>query len=75
MNTVLTLANIESAINYWRMRSPSSGEELALCAQAAALAEPYATMIYEGLREISPECLSQRAMQAYAAWENATHAA
>jgi hypothetical protein len=41
----LTLMQIEAAINYWRAQSPSAGEELRLCPQASALAQPYAMMI------------------------------
>lgn len=45
MQTPITLAELESAINFWRQRSsPSMGEELRLCAEASALATPYALM-------------------------------
>lgn len=43
----LTVIQIESAINFWRNRSPSTGDELRLCPQANALSGTYARMIYE----------------------------
>ena len=43
----LTVIQIESAINFWRNRSPATGEELRLCPQASALSSAYAYMIYE----------------------------
>jgi len=45
MPTLLTLTELESAINFWRQRSPSVGEELRLCSEASSLATPYALMI------------------------------
>jgi len=66
------LTELETAINYWRNLSPSQGEELALCPQAAALAEPYALMIYESRSEIASEALSPEARQALETWEAAT---
>ncbi|VDK99930.1 hypothetical protein FR5810_00831 [Bordetella pertussis] len=40
MDTPITLPELEQAINYWRHRAPSQGDESRLCAQAAALATP-----------------------------------
>lgn len=65
------LTDLEAAINYWRNLSPAQGEELTLCAQAAALAEPYALMIYESRHEISAQALSAKAREAMEAWEAA----
>lgn len=67
-----SLTELEAAINYWRNLSPSRGEELALCNQAAALAEPYALMIFESKSEIASETLSDQARQALAEWEAST---
>ncbi|WP_017525250.1 DUF3717 domain-containing protein [Pusillimonas noertemannii] len=72
MKRLYPLTELEAAINYWRNVSPSQGEEQALCAQAAALAEPYALMIYERRGEIEAEALSSKAQQALAEWEAAT---
>ncbi|MBV6304487.1 DUF3717 domain-containing protein [Candidimonas humi] len=71
MKTTYTLAELESAINYWRARSPATGDELALCPQASALAEPYALMIFEGRREIAAEHLPPTAQEALASWDAA----
>ena len=71
METTYTLAELESAINYWRARSPSTGDELALCPQASALAEPYALMIFEGRREIAAAQLAPEARQALTDWGSA----
>lgn len=72
MKSVYSLTELEAAINYWRNLSPSRGEELALCPQAAALAEPYALMIFDAHGEIEAEALSAKARQALAEWEAAT---
>lgn len=66
-----SLPELEAAINYWRNRSPSQGEELALCGQAAALAEPYALLIFESKNEVLAETLSAEARQALDEWEAA----
>lgn len=71
MKTTYTLAELESAINYWRARSPSVGDELALCPQASALAEPYAMMIFEGRREIAAAQLAPAAHAALEDWSSA----
>jgi hypothetical protein len=69
MKTLCTLAELEAAINYWRARSPSVGEELALCPQASALAEPYALMIMEGKREIALDTLDEKTRSALLDWQ------
>ena len=71
MPTLLTLTELESAINFWRQRSPSVGEELRLCPEASSLATPYALMIIERRKEIPLADLSERAQIAIAAWYDA----
>lgn len=71
MSRLYPLTELEAAINYWRNLSPSQGEELALCPQAAALAEPYALMIYESRTEIAADALPAKARQALEEWEAA----
>jgi len=44
----LSLTDLEQAINFWRARRPSTGEEHALSKEVATLATVYALMIYEG---------------------------
>jgi len=68
MNPTLTLAELEAAINDWRRRSPSTGDELSLSPQVAALAEPYARMIFEHLKALDEQTLSPAAQQAIAVW-------
>ena len=72
MTRPYSLTELEAAINYWRNLSPSEGEELALCKQAAALAEPYALMIFESKSETTVAALSAEAQQALSEWEAAT---
>ena len=71
MPTLLTLTELESAINFWRQRSPSVGEELRLCPEASSLATPYALMIIERTKQIDTSTLSERAQGAIAAWFDA----
>ncbi len=59
---------MESAINYWRSRSPSTGEELALCPQASALAAAYAGMIMQHQDHIQTASLKPEAQQALTDW-------
>lgn len=68
MNTLISLPELEQAINYWRDREPSQGEESRLCAPAAALATPYAMMIMAHQREIPAQSMSPAALAAYQGW-------
>lgn len=42
----ISLVELEQAINYWRTRKPSTGEECALSPEVNALATVYALMIF-----------------------------
>jgi len=70
MDTI-TLPELEQAINYWRSRSPSVGEDQKLCREAAALATPYAYLIMTHRRELDLADLDDPARQAIAAWREA----
>lgn len=70
MNSPISLPELEQAINYWREREPSRGEESRLCREAAALATPYALMIVGHRRELPPDELTPEARAAYEAWRN-----
>ncbi|MEI8400514.1 MAG: DUF3717 domain-containing protein [Alcaligenaceae bacterium] len=70
MPTLLTLTELESAINFWRQRSPSVGEELRLCPEASSLATPYALMIIERRKQIELAELSERAQAAIVTWQD-----
>lgn len=64
----ISIQEIESAINYWRDKSPSSGESLVLCIEASCLAKPYAMMIIQSSQRIPLDALSETerlALQAY----------
>ncbi|AWB34920.1 DUF3717 domain-containing protein [Orrella marina] len=68
MNSEITLTEIESAINFWRQRLPSVGEELRLCDQASALANHYAIMIVSGTGSMPVDALEPTAREAYEVW-------
>ena len=60
----VTIQELEAAINYWRGQSPAIGDELSLCAQASALAKPYALMIVQGSQRMPIDVLDQAAREA-----------
>lgn len=68
MDNVITLQALEKAINYWRERSPSIGEESRLCPQAAALSVPYALMIISHRTTIALSDLTPSAGLAFQEW-------
>jgi len=68
MQDSITLPELEAAINFWRQRSPSVGEELRLCAQASSLATPYALMIIERRAQMSVAEMSEKAQTALVEW-------
>jgi hypothetical protein len=68
MQSFITLPDIESAINFWRQRSPSVGEELRLCQEASSLATPYALMIMERRAQLDISQLSETAQLALRVW-------
>ena len=71
MQSLITLPEIEAAINFWRQSSPSVGEELRLCREASSLATPYARMIIERRQSLPISELSDTAQQALHAWQAA----
>jgi len=71
---IVTLNELEQAINYWRQRLPSAGDELRLCAPAAALAEPYAGLILSHGRQLELEALGEAARAALEEWLGAVGA-
>jgi hypothetical protein len=60
----VTIQELEAAINYWRSQSPSEGDELRLCPEAAALAKPYALMIVQGAQRMPIDVLDELARSA-----------
>ncbi len=65
----IPLNDLESAINYWRAKNPSVGEECRLCAEASSLATPYALMILGRQQAVAVENLSEKAQAAFIAWQ------
>ena len=63
----ISIHELEAAINFWRARSPSSGDELVLCKEASALSKPYALLIVQRQQSLPPERLDPLAKQA---WES-----
>jgi hypothetical protein len=63
----ITIHELEAAINFWRARSPSSGDELVLCKEASALSKPYALLIVQRQQRLSSDRLDGFAKQA---WES-----
>ncbi|HEY1058626.1 MAG TPA: DUF3717 domain-containing protein [Limnobacter sp.] len=47
-NAVITMTELENAINWWRAQHPAPRDSMTLCKEAAALAELYAQWIWEG---------------------------
>src|SRR3546814_19211191 len=72
MKPSYTSTELESAINYWRTRTPSTGEEQSLCPQSAALAETYALMIFNARPEINWQAIKPASQAALSAWDEQT---
>jgi hypothetical protein len=68
MQDTITLPELEAAINFWRQRSPSVGEELRLCAQASSLATPYALMIIQRRAQMLVTEMPEKAQAALTEW-------
>ena len=64
----ITLGDLEQAINYWRSLRPSRGEERALSPEVNQLAEVYARMIYERLRNVPRAQVDGGALGLIDAW-------
>ena len=61
------ITDIESAINWWRERSPSP-DGITACAEVRALAEVYALMVYYHEPTADEKTLPSAAGQAWLAW-------
>ena len=67
----ISIQELEAAINYWRSQSPAEGEELRLCAEASALAKPYALMIVQGAQRVPVDVLDELARSAIQKFQKA----
>ncbi|RQS73551.1 DUF3717 domain-containing protein [Burkholderia sp. Bp8963] len=64
----ISIHDLEAAINFWRARSPSSGDELRLCEEASALSKPYALLIVQRQTSVQLEGLDPNARKAWDAY-------
>lgn len=61
---VVSIAQIEAAINFWRERCPVDAQNPSLCAQARVLADVYGWMIYAGKASVERAALSREQVAA-----------
>jgi len=61
------ITDIESAINWWRERSPSP-DGITACAEVRALAEVYALMVYHHDAHVDENGMPSEAKAAWLAW-------
>jgi uncharacterized protein len=61
------ITDIESAINWWRERSPSP-DGITACAEVCALAEVYALLVYNRETDQDEETMPLSARAAWLAW-------
>jgi hypothetical protein len=66
----ISIHELEAAINFWRNRSPASGDELSLCKEASALSRPYALLIVQRQSTMPTERFDPEARAAWEAYEN-----
>jgi len=63
--TILSIEQLERAINIWRSRRPSGDGDPILCREARILADPYALMIFHGATQIDAANLTDDQRAAY----------
>ncbi|MDR6503828.1 hypothetical protein J2785_007021 [Burkholderia ambifaria] len=63
--TILSIEQLERAINIWRSRRPSRDGDPILCREARILADPYALMIFHGATQIDAAKLTDDQRAAY----------
>ena len=61
------ITDIESAINWWRVRSPSP-DGITACAEVRALAEVYALLVYYHQNEADEKTMPRAAREAWLGW-------
>jgi predicted Fe-S protein YdhL (DUF1289 family) len=67
----LHITDIESAINWWRARSPSP-DGITACAEVRALAEVYALLVYYRDSGCDEDSMPESARSAWLAWYAST---
>jgi uncharacterized protein len=65
------ITDIESAINWWRARSPSP-DGITACAEVRALADVYALMVFHRETDCDDESMPSPAKDAWLAWYAST---
>jgi uncharacterized protein len=71
MSSGIHITDLESAINWWRARSPSP-DGVSLCQELRALAEVYALLIYHHEAEADEVSLPAAAHAAWLDWYDST---
>ncbi len=61
------IADLESAINFWRVRQPAQAG-MALAAEVSALSEVYALMVFHGQDEVDAGRMPEAARVAWLKW-------
>ena len=69
--SAIHITDIESAINFWRQRSPSP-DGVTLCPELRALAEVYALMVYYREDEAAERGFPPAALEAWLTWYRST---
>jgi predicted Fe-S protein YdhL (DUF1289 family) len=69
--STLHITDIESAINWWRERSPSP-DGITACAEVRALGTVYALMVYYHELECAEDAMSPKAHEAWLDWYDST---
>jgi predicted Fe-S protein YdhL (DUF1289 family) len=69
--SAIHITDIETAINWWRARSPSS-DGISACAEVRALAEVYALLVYYHEDECAEAGMPAEALQAWLDWYAST---
>ena len=64
----ISLTELEQAINYWRTRCPSRGEERRLSTEVNTLATVYAVMIFNQAKTLSLDSLDIESRQLLEVW-------
>jgi uncharacterized protein len=69
--STLHITDIEAAINWWRLRSPSP-DGITACVEVLALAEVYALMVYYREHDCDEASMPAKAKAAWTAWYDST---
>jgi len=71
MSESIHITDIESAINYWRNKSPSS-DGVSLCPELRELGTIYALMVFHREGEVSIKGMPAKAYESWLAWYEST---